>query len=67
MAALKAQLQQKLAQAPGFFHQAPVVINVENAKQLPDFPAIKQLFTETLTSATLGEQTHAIRHCTVDP
>lgn len=46
MAALQAQLQQKLAQAPGFFHQAPVVINVENAKQTPDFPAIKQLFTE---------------------
>ncbi len=46
MAALQAQLQQKLAQAPGFFHQAPVVINVENAKQTPDFIAIKQLFTE---------------------
>ena len=46
MVALKAQLQQKLAQAPGFFHQAPVVINVENATQIPDFLAIKQLFTE---------------------
>jgi septum site-determining protein MinC len=46
VAALQAQLQQKLAQAPGFFHQAPVVINVENAKQAPDFIAIKQLFTE---------------------
>lgn len=46
MAALQAQLQQKLAQAPGFFHQAPVVINVENAKQIPDFIAIKQLFVE---------------------
>lgn len=46
MTALQAQLQQKLAQAPGFFHQAPVVINVENAKQSPDFIAIKQLFAE---------------------
>ena len=46
MAALKTQLQQKLAQAPGFFHQAPVVINVENATHIPDFLAIKQLFTE---------------------
>lgn len=46
MASLQAQLQQKLAQAPGFFHQAPVVINVENAKQIPDFAAIKQLFAE---------------------
>jgi len=44
--ALQAQLQQKLSQAPGFFHQAPVVINVENAKQAPDFLAIKQLFVE---------------------
>ncbi len=44
--ALQAQLQQKLAQAPGFFHQAPVVINVENAKHTPDFIAIKQLFVE---------------------
>jgi septum site-determining protein MinC len=46
VAALQVQLQQKLAQAPGFFHQAPVVINVENAKQIPDFIAIKQLFVE---------------------
>lgn len=46
VAALRSQLQQKLAQAPGFFLQAPVVINVENAKQIPDFIAIKQLFVE---------------------
>ena len=46
VAALRSQLQQKLAQAPGFFLQAPVVINVENAKQIPDFIAIKQLFIE---------------------
>lgn len=46
MAELRTQLQQKLAQAPGFFHQAPVVINVENAAAIPDFVAIKQLFVE---------------------
>ncbi len=46
MAELRTQLQQKLAQAPGFFHQAPVVINVENAPDIPDFAAIKQLFVE---------------------
>ncbi len=46
MAELRTQLQQKLAQAPGFFHQAPVVINVENAADIPDFVAIKQLFVE---------------------
>lgn len=46
MAELRTQLQQKLAQAPGFFHQAPVVINVENATAIPDFVAIKQLFVE---------------------
>lgn len=46
VAALRSQLQQKLAQAPGFFLQAPVVINVENATKIPDFTAIKQLFVE---------------------
>ncbi len=46
MTELRAQLQQKLAQAPGFFHQAPVVINVETATSIPDFVAIKQLFVE---------------------
>ena len=46
VSALRSQLQQKLAQAPGFFLQAPVVINVENAHQIPDFIAIKQLFVE---------------------
>lgn len=46
VAGLRSQLQQKLAQAPGFFLQAPVVINVENASQIPDFIAIKQLFIE---------------------
>lgn len=43
---LRQQLQQKLAQAPGFFVQAPVVINVEQLDDVPDFAAIKQLFIE---------------------
>ncbi|HAT40478.1 MAG TPA: septum site-determining protein MinC [Rheinheimera sp.] len=43
---LRQQLQQKLAQAPGFFVQAPVVINVEQLEQAPDFAAIKQMFIE---------------------
>lgn len=43
---LRQQLQQKLAQAPGFFVQAPVVINVEQLDEVPDFAAIKQLFIE---------------------
>lgn len=46
MAALRQELSNKLAQAPGFFTQAPVVISVENCTQTPDFAAIKQLFTE---------------------
>ena len=36
VAHLKAELQQKLAQAPGFFHLAPVVISVENIDEIPD-------------------------------
>lgn len=43
---LRQQLQQKLAQAPGFFVQAPVVINVEQLDDVPDFAAIKQLFID---------------------
>lgn len=43
---LRQQLQQKLGQAPGFFVQAPVVINVEHVDEVPDFAAIKQLFIE---------------------
>ncbi|MDZ7869533.1 MAG: septum site-determining protein MinC [Rheinheimera sp.] len=46
VAALRQELSNKLAQAPGFFTQAPVVISVENCDQVPDFAAIKQLFTE---------------------
>lgn len=44
--ALQRQLQQKLAQAPAFFYRAPIVLNVTDVEQLPDFTAIKQLFTE---------------------
>ena len=44
--ALQQQLQQKLAQAPAFFYRAPIVLNVTDVEQLPDFTAIKQLFTE---------------------
>ncbi len=46
VANLKSELQQKLAQAPGFFHLAPVVISVDNLTEVPDFTAIKQLFVE---------------------
>lgn len=46
VANLRSELQQKLAQAPGFFHLAPVVISVDNITEVPDFSAIKQLFVE---------------------
>jgi septum site-determining protein MinC len=46
IAALTQQLQQKLAQAPAFFYQAPIVLNLTDVEQAPDFIAIKQLFTE---------------------
>ncbi len=46
VANLKSELQQKLAQAPGFFHLAPVVISVDNLTEVPDFAAIKQVFVE---------------------
>lgn len=44
--ALRPLLTQKLAQAPGFFVQAPVVINVEAQDAIPDFAALKALFQE---------------------
>lgn len=44
--ALQQQLQQKLAQAPAFFYQAPIVLNLTEVEQAPDFDAIKQLFNE---------------------
>ena len=46
ISSLQRQLQQKLAQAPAFFYQAPIVLNVTDVALAPDFNAIKQLFTE---------------------
>ena len=43
---LATQLRQKLAQAPAFFYQAPIILNLTLCQQTPDFIAIKQLFTE---------------------
>ena len=43
--ALATQLSQKLAQAPAFFYQAPIILNLSNCQQAPDFIAIKELFT----------------------
>lgn len=43
--ALATQLSQKLAQAPAFFYQAPIILNLSNCQQAPDFKAIKELFT----------------------
>ena len=43
---LSALLQQKLAQAPAFFYQAPIILNLTYCQQTPDFQAIKQLFVE---------------------
>lgn len=43
---LSTLLQQKLAQAPAFFYQAPIILNLTNCQQPPDFQAIKQLFVE---------------------
>ncbi|CAM3852032.1 septum site-determining protein MinC [Rheinheimera salexigens] len=46
VSALQQQLSQKLAQAPAFFYQAPIILNVTDCQQAPDFNAIKQLFSE---------------------
>ena len=46
VSSLSQQLKQKLAQAPAFFYQAPIILNVADVEQTPDFHAIKQLFTE---------------------
>lgn len=43
--ALATQLSQKLAQAPAFFYQAPIILNLSNCQQAPDFTAIKELFS----------------------
>lgn len=39
-------LTAKLAQAPGFFYQAPIVLNLQDCPDVPDFAALKQLFNE---------------------
>lgn len=44
--ALQTQLSQKLSQAPAFFYQAPIILNLTDCQQAPDFAAIKQLFSE---------------------
>lgn len=46
VATLGPLLSAKLAQAPGFFYQAPIVLNLQDCQDLPDFAALKQLFTE---------------------
>lgn len=46
VSALQTQLTEKLAQAPAFFYQAPIILNLTDCQQTPDFIAIKQLFTE---------------------
>ena len=43
---LQAQLSEKLAQAPAFFYQAPIILNLTGCQHTPDFSAIRQLFTE---------------------
>lgn len=43
---LQAQLSEKLAQAPAFFYQAPIILNLTGCQQTPDFAAIRRLFTE---------------------
>lgn len=39
-------LSAKLAQAPGFFYQAPIVLNLQDCQDEPDFTALKQLFND---------------------
>ncbi|MDP5141426.1 septum site-determining protein MinC [Rheinheimera baltica] len=46
VAALQQQLSQKLSQAPAFFYQAPIILNLTGCQQTPDFIAIKTLFVE---------------------
>jgi septum site-determining protein MinC len=45
-ATLNTLLSAKLAQAPAFFLQAPIVLNLGDGSQTPDFTALKSLFTE---------------------
>lgn len=75
VASLRQELSNKLAQAPGFFTQAPVVISVENCEQIPDFNAIKQLFAELQlvlvgvcgADATLKKAAHAAGLAALQP
>ncbi|WP_445428756.1 septum site-determining protein MinC [Alishewanella sp. HL-SH05] len=43
---LEPLLAEKLAQAPGFFYQAPIVLNLQDNRNEPDFVALKQVFTK---------------------
>ena len=45
-ATLQKLLSAKLAQAPAFFLQAPIVLNLGDVSQVPDFVSLKNLFTE---------------------
>lgn len=45
-ATLQKLLSAKLAQAPAFFLQAPIVLNLSDVSNTPDFAALKSLFTE---------------------
>lgn len=44
--ALEQQLAAKLAQAPSFFYQAPIVLNLQDSQTAPDFIALKALFSQ---------------------
>lgn len=46
ISSLQSLLTAKLAQAPAFFYQAPIVINLQDNDSRPDFVALKALFTE---------------------
>ena len=46
VAMLQTLLSAKLAQAPAFFLQAPIALNLNDISQIPDFFSLKSLFTE---------------------
>ncbi len=46
VATLQKLLSAKLAQAPAFFLQAPIVLNLSDVSQTPDFVSLKKLFIE---------------------
>ena len=43
---IKELLSSKVAQAPQFFHFAPLVLNVKQLAYIPDFKALKSLIEE---------------------